>query len=75
MRYQVSSLCDKAIEILMKESNVQPVKSPVTICGDIHGQFHDLTEFFRIRGKVGIQIFKFQTYRIPFADTDYKAAS
>jgi hypothetical protein len=36
----------------MDESNVQPVKSPVTICGDIHGQFHDLAELFRIGGKV-----------------------
>merc|ERR1712100_831504 len=37
-----------AREILIKESNVQPVSCPVTVCGDIHGQFHDLTELFRI---------------------------
>ncbi|KAF4350142.1 hypothetical protein G4B88_019271 [Cannabis sativa] len=47
----VRVLCEKAKEILMDESNVQPVKSPVTICGDIHGQFHDLAELFRIGGK------------------------
>ncbi|CAN1315887.1 Serine/threonine-protein phosphatase PP2A catalytic subunit [Linum perenne] len=48
----VRGLCEKAKEILMEESNVQPVKSPVTICGDIHGQFHDLAELFRIGGKL-----------------------
>ena len=41
----------QAREILSKESNVQPVKCPVTDCGDIHGQFHDLMELFKIGGK------------------------
>ncbi|WOL04218.1 serine/threonine-protein phosphatase PP2A catalytic subunit isoform X3 [Canna indica] len=48
---EVRVLCEKAKEVLMEENNVQPVKSPVTICGDIHGQFHDLAELFRIGGK------------------------
>jgi len=39
-------------EILMEESNVQPVNSPVTVCGDIHGQFYDLVELFRKGGEI-----------------------
>ena len=42
----------KAKEILGNESNVVPVKSPVTVCGDVHGQFEDLIELFNIGGKV-----------------------
>ncbi|VDN40690.1 unnamed protein product [Gongylonema pulchrum] len=48
---QVKVLCDKAKEILQKESNVQEVKCPVTVCGDVHGQFHDLLELFKMGGK------------------------
>jgi len=41
----------QAREILESEENVKPVKCPVTVCGDIHGQFHDLQELFAIGGK------------------------
>ncbi len=34
----------------MRESNVVHVKAPVTVVGDIHGQFFDLIEIFRIGG-------------------------
>jgi serine/threonine-protein phosphatase 2A catalytic subunit len=47
---EVMQLCAKAKEVLVKESNVQPVRCPVTVCGDVHGQFHDLMELFRIGG-------------------------
>ena len=47
---QMNALCTRVIEILIEESNVQPVSSPVTICGDIHGQFWDLKELFRKGG-------------------------
>ena len=40
-------LCEKAKEIFLEQSNVQPVSSPVTVCGDIHGQFYDVLELFR----------------------------
>uniref|UniRef100_A0A0V0HEJ0 protein-serine/threonine phosphatase n=1 Tax=Solanum chacoense TaxID=4108 RepID=A0A0V0HEJ0_SOLCH len=46
----VKTLCDQARAILVEEWNVQPVKCPVTVCGDIHGQFYDLIELFRIGG-------------------------
>jgi len=45
-------LCDKVKDILLEESNVQPVSSPVTVCGDIHGQFWDLLELFRTGGEL-----------------------
>ncbi|KAI3500487.1 hypothetical protein L1887_36309 [Cichorium endivia] len=61
---KVRSLCDKAKEIMMKESNAHPVKIPVTICGDIHGQFHDIAEFFRIGGKVIVLIPFLYSFRI-----------
>jgi len=48
---EVKYLCEKAKEIFQKESNVQPVRAPVTVCGDIHGQFHDLMELFQNGGK------------------------
>lgn len=44
-------LLPQAKEILQEEDNVQPVAAPVTVCGDIHGQFYDLAELFRIGGK------------------------
>lgn len=33
----IKALCEKAKEILVNEKNVKPVRTPVTICGDIHG--------------------------------------
>ena len=48
----LKQLCDAVSEILLEESNIQSVSTPVTICGDIHGQFYDLQELFRTGGQV-----------------------
>ncbi|KAL2827516.1 Metallo-dependent phosphatase-like protein [Aspergillus cavernicola] len=46
----MKQLCEIVKEYMMEESNIQPVSTPVTICGDIHGQFYDLLELFRVSG-------------------------
>lgn len=46
----IQKLCEIAKDILKSEPNTVRVKSPVTICGDIHGQFDDLLELFKIGG-------------------------
>mgnify|MGYP000977518929 CR=1 FL=1 len=48
----VKRICKRLKEILIEESNLQNVAAPVTVCGDIHGQFYDLLELFRIGGEV-----------------------
>lgn len=47
---ELFKLCEGVKAILIEENNVQPVQSPVVICGDIHGQFFDLLELFRTGG-------------------------
>ncbi len=46
----MATLCDLAKDILQSEPNLQPVRCPVTVCGDVHGQFYDLLELFRVAG-------------------------
>ncbi|KAF1821788.1 Metallo-dependent phosphatase [Dissoconium aciculare CBS 342.82] len=46
----IEAVCAKAKELLMKESNVVHIQAPVTVVGDIHGQFFDMIEIFKIGG-------------------------
>ncbi|KAJ1893389.1 putative serine/threonine protein phosphatase [Kickxella alabastrina] len=48
---QVQSLCSQVRPILANESNVVPVSAPVTVVGDVHGQYHDVLEIFAIGGR------------------------
>ncbi|KAK8846693.1 hypothetical protein IAR55_005780 [Kwoniella newhampshirensis] len=48
---QMKLLCNRVRDLLLEESNVHLVQSPVTICGDIHGQFWDVLEIFRQGGE------------------------
>jgi len=48
----LKALCEYVKDILVEESNVQPVQSPVTVCGDIHGQYHDMLKLFDEGGQV-----------------------
>jgi serine/threonine-protein phosphatase PPG1 len=50
--FEVKFITEKVKELLLEEANVQQVSSPVTIVGDVHGQFYDVQELFRVGGKI-----------------------
>jgi hypothetical protein len=46
-------------DLLLEESNVQPISAPVAVCGDIHGQFYDLLQLFAVGGELPDQSYIF----------------
>jgi len=44
--------CDKLKELLSSEPNIRYIQPPVSVVGDIRGQFYDLIELFRVGGPV-----------------------
>ncbi|XP_017154076.1 serine/threonine-protein phosphatase 4 catalytic subunit-like [Drosophila miranda] len=56
---EVRALCRKARDILVEESNVQQVDTPVAVAGDVHGQFYDVMKLFRVGGDVPANNFLF----------------
>lgn len=49
----IRRICESAASIFAEEESVVELKSPINICGDIHGQFTDLLELFQVGGRVG----------------------
>lgn len=49
---EIQSLCLKGMEIFTVEANIVHINPPVTICGDVHGQFFDVLELFSVAGQL-----------------------
>ncbi|XP_022665425.1 serine/threonine-protein phosphatase PP1-gamma catalytic subunit B-like isoform X2 [Varroa jacobsoni] len=47
---EVERLCHITRETFLAESILLEVEAPLQICGDVHGQFHDLLQIFNVGG-------------------------
>lgn len=59
---QFSNVCNYISELMVTESNVAFITSPVAVCGDIHGQFWDLLEIFKLAGECPEQKYIFLVF-------------
>jgi len=43
-------IADQVAKVFRQEANMVTLRSPITVCGDIHGQFYDLKKLFDLGG-------------------------
>lgn len=46
----VGAICDRALHIFSEQDMLLDLEAPLNLCGDIHGQFHDLLRIFENGG-------------------------